>query len=62
MLSFLGRGKYQAILIRDRQEDAAAVKIEAATLSQKDKISAELRAGGGLIARFTEASGAGDVT
>jgi hypothetical protein len=51
-LSFLGSGKYQALMARDQQDEAAAVKIENATASRGDALSIELRAGGGFIGRF----------
>jgi alpha-glucosidase len=52
-LSFLGRGKYETMLVRDGQEDAA-VQIENVTASKKDSMKLELRAGGGVIARFSK--------
>ncbi len=51
-LSFLGRGQYQAMLVRDRMEDAAALEIENRTAKRSDLIVIELRAGGGFIGRF----------
>jgi alpha-glucosidase len=51
-LSFLGSGKYQAMMARDQQDEAAAVKIENATTSRADTLTVELRAGGGFIGRF----------
>src|SRR5262245_1646910 len=53
-LTFLGAGKYQGILARDQQDEAATVKIENVTLSQNDSLTIELRAGGGFIARFNK--------
>src|SRR5215510_10624716 len=53
-LMFLGAGKYQGILARDQQDEAATVKIENVTLSQNDSLTIELRAGGGFIARFNK--------
>src|SRR5262249_57362768 len=53
-LTFLGAGKYQGILARDQQDEAATVKIENVTLSQNDSLTIELRAGGGFIARFSK--------
>jgi alpha-glucosidase len=50
-LAFLGNGKYQAILVRDLQDEAAAVKIENAILSRSDALTIELRAGGGFVAK-----------
>jgi alpha-glucosidase len=52
-LSFLDRGPYQAMMVRDQQDDAAAVKIENSTLSQTDASTIHLRPGGGFIARFS---------
>jgi alpha-glucosidase len=51
-LSFLGRGQYQAMLIRDRMEDAASVEIERSKHIRADQLTIELRAGGGFIGRF----------
>jgi alpha-glucosidase len=53
-LGFLGRGKYQALLVRDQQYEAAAVKIETVTLTLVDSLTIQLRAGGGFIGRFTK--------
>jgi alpha-glucosidase len=53
-LSFLDSGKYKAMLVRDRNEDAAAVNIEQTTLSARDALTVELRDGGGFIARFSK--------
>jgi alpha-glucosidase len=52
-LSFLGEGEYRVMLIRDSSDDAAAVKIENATLKRSDSLVIELREGGGFIARFS---------
>jgi alpha-glucosidase len=53
-LTFLGAGKYQAMLVRDRMDEAAAVKIENAAFSRSDALTVEMRAGGGFIARFAK--------
>jgi alpha-glucosidase len=50
--TFLGPGAYKATMVRDRKEDPAAVAIEETTATRDDAIAADLRAGGGLIARF----------
>jgi alpha-glucosidase len=50
--SFLGSGEYRAMMVRDREDDPAAVKIEEATVGKDDPIAIDLRAGGGFIARF----------
>jgi alpha-glucosidase len=52
--SFLGAGKYQALLVRDREDNPAAVKIEEATVTPNETLEIHLRAGGGFIARFTK--------
>jgi alpha-glucosidase len=52
-LTFLAGGKYEALLIRDEQDNAAAVKIETSTVRRNDVLTVELRAGGGFIARFS---------
>jgi alpha-glucosidase len=51
--TFLKPGEYRALLVRDRADDPAAVKIEEATVTRDDPLAIELRAGGGFIARFT---------
>jgi alpha-glucosidase len=51
-LSFLGAGVYQAMLVRDKQEDPAAVAIQSTTLKKSDSLKIELRPGGGFVARF----------
>ena len=53
-VGFLGRGKYQATLVRDQQDDPAAVKIEELSVSSKDSLSIRIRmrAGGGFVGRF----------
>ena len=53
-LSFLGGGKYQATLARDRKDEAAAVAIENISASRNDSLTIELRSGGGFIARFAK--------
>ena len=49
---FLGRGEYQAMLVRDQQDDPAAVKMENISVSRTDLLTVKLRAGGGFVARF----------
>jgi alpha-glucosidase len=51
--TFLGPERYRASIVRDRSDDPAAVKIDETTASPGDLIDIDLRAGGGLIARFT---------
>lgn len=52
-LSFLGKGKYEAMLVRDRMEEAGAVNIEHRAFRRPDILTVELRSGGGFIARFS---------
>jgi alpha-glucosidase len=51
-LSFLGKGDYRALLIRDRQGDPAAAEMENAAAKSSGSLTIELAAGGGFIARF----------
>jgi alpha-glucosidase len=51
-LSFLEQGTYIATLVRDTCE-AAAVKIEHATLARNDALFIDLRSGGGFVGMFT---------
>jgi alpha-glucosidase len=53
-LAFLGGGKYQAALARDRKDEAAALTIENIFVSRNDWLTVELRAGGGFIGRFAK--------
>jgi alpha-glucosidase len=55
-LAFLGAGKRQATLARDRKDEAAALTIENISVSRNDSLTIELRAGGGFIGRFTPSS------
>lgn len=55
-LAFLGTGKYQALVIRDQPENAAAVRIENTSVSRDDALVIELRAGGGFMGRFTRST------
>lgn len=52
-LSFLGKGPYQALVVRDVAEEAAAAKVESRPASRDQSITVDLRAGGGFIGRFT---------
>jgi alpha-glucosidase len=53
-LSFLGKGDYRAMLIRDNKNDVAAVEVENTTLKGVDSLTVEMLAGGGFIARFSK--------
>ena len=52
-LDFLGPGKYQATLVRDQQNEPAAVKIENQSINRRDSLTITMRAGGGFVGRFT---------
>jgi alpha-glucosidase len=52
-LSFLGRAKYESMLVRDRMDEAAAVEIQRDSLSKIDTIEIPMRVGGGFIGRFS---------
>jgi alpha-glucosidase len=51
-LSFLARGGYDALLVRDQPADPAAVTVEKSRVSAGASLTIDLRAGGGFIARF----------
>jgi alpha-glucosidase len=55
-LSFLGRGTYDAMLVRDKLDDAAAVAIEHSNSVRSGSLNIEMRDGGGFIARFVPAT------
>jgi alpha-glucosidase len=52
--SFLGSGKFQALVVRDETSDPAAVKIEKTTAQRDSSYSLDLPSGGGFIARFSK--------
>ncbi len=52
-LSFLDKGEYKAMIIRDSNDDPAAVEIESTVLKHSDSLTIELIYGGGFIARFS---------
>jgi alpha-glucosidase len=52
-LSFIAQGEHQALMIRDRKDDPAAVQIENTTVRSRDSLNIELSGGGGFIARFS---------
>jgi alpha-glucosidase len=51
-LGFLGKGRYDALIVRDRNDDPAAVIVEKAALTAATPLTADLRAAGGFIARL----------
>jgi alpha-glucosidase len=52
-LKFLGPASYSATLVRDNPDNAAAERIEHATLTRQGSLSVTLRAGGGFIGKLT---------
>lgn len=53
-LSFLGRGDYKTLIVRDDKSDSAAVQIENTKKRRGDSLEIELSSGGGFIARLTK--------
>ncbi|MEW6158573.1 MAG: glycoside hydrolase family 97 catalytic domain-containing protein, partial [Verrucomicrobiota bacterium] len=53
-LSFLPRGRFAAMIVSDKRDDAAAVEIETTRLSSKDSLELDLGPGGGFIAKFAK--------
>jgi len=53
-LSFLGDGKYDASLVRDDKNDAAAVVVENSTARRSDTLKIEMTNRGGFIGRFSK--------
>jgi alpha-glucosidase len=52
---FLGARKYRATLVRDKTDDAAAMKIENASVGGGESLTIRMRAGGGFVAKFEPA-------
>jgi alpha-glucosidase len=52
-LKFLGTEKYNALLIRDRKDDPAAVRVEETAVLRGDTLTISMSACGGFIARFS---------
>ena len=52
-LGFLGKARYDALVVRDRADDPAAVAVEKRTTSASAPLAIELRAAGGFVARFS---------
>ncbi len=52
-LSFLGSGKYNAVLVRDSASAADAVDIQNSAYSRGESLRIDLQAGGGFIGRFS---------
>jgi alpha-glucosidase len=52
-LGFLGKGKYRALLARDKGEDGAAIELEERDVTRGDTLPLSLRPGGGFVGRFS---------
>ena len=52
-LGFLGKGRYRALLARDKGEDAGALELEERDVARGDMLTLSLRSGGGFVARFS---------
>jgi alpha-glucosidase len=52
-LGFLGKGRYDALVVRDKADDPAAVVVEKTRASGSAPLTIELRSAGGFIARLT---------
>lgn len=51
-LSFLVRGRYKALLVRDELDNPAAVRLENVLVTRRDELEIEMRPGGGFIGKF----------
>jgi alpha-glucosidase len=51
-LAFLGNGRREAFLVRDRLENPADLIIERSTVTKANRLTIEMRPGGGFIGRF----------
>src|SRR3989454_1586040 len=51
-LGFLRGGKYRGMLVRDQENEPAAVTIENQSVSHRDSLLIKMRAGGGFVGRF----------
>jgi alpha-glucosidase len=56
-LSFLGKGRYHATLVRDDRVNGAAVQLEQPEVTARDYVDLSLRDGGGFVARFLARAG-----
>jgi len=51
-LGFFAKGRYDALIVRDKSDDQAAVIVDKQTLTATTPLTADLRAAGGFIARL----------
>ena len=52
-LSFLGRGRYQSLVVRDNLDEPAALHVDERTAQRSTTLKMSMLAGGGYIARLT---------
>jgi alpha-glucosidase len=52
-LTFLPRGKYQTLVVRDNLEDGAALHVEQGSVDRGGVLKMSMRAGGGYLIRLT---------
>jgi alpha-glucosidase len=52
-LSFLGKGRYHATLVRDDRTNGAAVQLEERVVAARDHLELSLRDGGGAVVSFS---------
>ena|GEM_PF-6442461 len=52
-LSFLGEGRYKALVVRDSKQSDAAVVVENKEVGRDDTLTLEMIDGGGFVGRFT---------
>jgi len=56
-LSFLDHHRYQVMIVRDVQDDPAAVRIENRSVLANEQLLIEMRSGGGFVARLRKVLG-----
>ena len=52
-LDFLGRGKFETLVVRDDLADPAALHVERGSIDRGGKLTISMRAGGGYVVRLT---------
>jgi alpha-glucosidase len=53
-LPFLSGGTHQALIVRDRADDPAAVDVERRDIARRQQLTIAMRAGGGFVVRLTK--------
>jgi hypothetical protein len=52
-LRFLGKGRYQALIVRDKPDDAAAVELDRRDVTRASSLQIVMRAAGGFVVRLS---------